>query len=154
MFHVPEDARIAGTVEDGCNGWFRVPSVEPGWSLQIIASDGLDWEHVSLTANDARGYRQRVPTWKEMCFAKALFWDDDDVVMQLHPKKSEYVNTHPYVLHLWRPVRATIPTPPADLVGVRPTPLAGDNPVDPPASAVPSVPNGGDSGALSFKFFE
>jgi hypothetical protein len=53
-----------------------------------------------------------------MVFIKGLFWDDDDVVMQLHPKRSEYVNQHPHTLHLWRPMTATIPTPPASLVGL------------------------------------
>jgi hypothetical protein len=60
----------------------------------------------------------RTPTWREMSYVKDLCWDGEDVVMQLHPKRSEYVNNHPHVLHLWRPVDAEIPTPPSIFVGV------------------------------------
>jgi len=52
-----------------------------------------------------------------MCFIKDLFWDGEDVVIQHHPKKSEYVNRHDNCLHLWRPVAVEIPTPPKELVG-------------------------------------
>jgi hypothetical protein len=38
-----------------------------------------------------------------MCYVKRLFWDADDVVMQLHPRESEYVNAHPHVLHAGSP---------------------------------------------------
>jgi len=125
-FHVPEVARLerhplpefSTTAADGNNGAFIVASVEPGWALFFIASDGLGWEHVSVTARRvARGEQVRTPTWKEMHFIKSLCWDPEDVVMQLHPRASEYVNCHPNCLHLWRPLGAEIPTPPAMLVG-------------------------------------
>jgi hypothetical protein len=54
-----------------------------------------------------------------MCFVKDLFWEPEDCVMQLHPRRSEYINNHPYVLHLWRPVRDRIPEPPSIYVGVK-----------------------------------
>jgi hypothetical protein len=38
-----------------------------------------------------------------MCFIKDLFFKDEEEVIQFHPKKSEYVNIHPYVLYMWRP---------------------------------------------------
>jgi len=53
-----------------------------------------------------------------MSWVKMLCWDPEDVVMQLHPRQSEYVNNHPNVLHLWRPVNEAIPTPPAIYVGI------------------------------------
>jgi len=56
------------------------------------------------------------PNWREMCFIKDLFWDEEDVVIQYHPKKSEYVNLHNNYLHLWRPIGVEIPTP-KELVG-------------------------------------
>lgn len=129
-FHVPETARdtthpILGTTsENGNNGAFHLESPEPGWRLALICSDGSEardvsdwqWEHVSVHAYRGDG-RQRTPTWKEMCYVKRLCWDGDDIVMQLHPRESEYVNCHPNVLHLWRPLNATIPTPPSILVG-------------------------------------
>ncbi|MDP9039797.1 MAG: hypothetical protein M3O02_11090 [Acidobacteriota bacterium] len=54
-----------------------------------------------------------------MCFVKALFWDDEETVMQLHPPKSEWINNHEYCLHLWRPLNQPIPRPPGIAVGVR-----------------------------------
>ena len=52
-----------------------------------------------------------------MCFIKGLFWDEEDVVIQYHPAKSEYVNRHEKCLHLWRPVGVEMPTPQKELVG-------------------------------------
>jgi hypothetical protein len=126
MFHVPEAARWTtapgpwgSTAADGCNGAFRLPSPEPGWLLAVIASDGDDWEHVSVHAFRHEGEQQRTPTWKEMAFIKRTFWDAEDVVMQLFPKEADYVNLHPFTLHWWRPIRHEIPTPPPELVGPR-----------------------------------
>jgi hypothetical protein len=123
-FHVPEAARdsehpIYGSTEaDGNNGAFHLPSPEPGWQLGVLASDGEGWEHVSVHAYKREGKQQRTPTWREMTFIKNQFWGDEDIVIQFHPRRSEYVNLHPHTLHLWRPTNATIPTPPPILVGV------------------------------------
>jgi hypothetical protein len=86
-----------------------------GSALHIMATAGFDtgWEHVSVSTP------RRPPNWQEMCFVKDLFWADDECVMQLHPPKADYVNNHPHCLHLWKPTRTTIPTPPAVLVGNR-----------------------------------
>ena len=54
-----------------------------------------------------------------MCEIKSMFFEDDEVVMQLHPKKTEYVNNHNYCLHLWKPIGKEIPTPPSILVGIK-----------------------------------
>lgn len=120
MFHVPNDARVRhGPMKSdaayGNNGAFIVPSVEPGWKLWIIASDGAGWEHVSVCVRNE--HQSRLPTWKEMVQAKHMFWDDEDVAVQYHPRQSQYVNTHPHVLHLWRAIDQEFPTPPSELVG-------------------------------------
>lgn len=39
-------------------------------------------------------------------------YGEDERVMQFHPPKSEYINNHPYCLHLWKPVDTEIPHPP------------------------------------------
>jgi len=69
--------------------------------LRIISS-GSDadsgWEHVSISCE------ARIPGWEEMNRIKNLFWKDDETVVQFHPKKSKYVNHHPYTLHLWRKI--------------------------------------------------
>jgi hypothetical protein len=36
--------------------------------------------------------------------------------MQLHVPLVDHINTHPNVLHLWRPRDAEIPLPPSDFV--------------------------------------
>lgn len=65
--------------------------------LRIIASDGGGWDHVSVSTP------RRCPTWDEMAAVKDLFFAPEEAVMQLHPPKSDYINLHPYCLHLWRP---------------------------------------------------
>lgn len=128
-FHVPELSRdtqhpiLGSTSADGNNGAFDIESPEPGWRLALICSDGMGWEHVSIHAYQGTGRKQRTPNWREMCYVKDLCWDDEDVVMQLHPRKSEYVNNHQHVLHLWRPYTATIPLPPIETVGTIGGPL-------------------------------
>jgi hypothetical protein len=121
-FHAPNDYRVtygpmATRNEHGSNGAFELPPVIGGRAMFVIASDGAGWEHVSVHVRD--GKHSRTPTWAEMCHVKALFWDDEDVVMQLHPRKSDYVNFHEHTLHLWRPIDAVIPTPDPLLVGPR-----------------------------------
>ena len=120
---VDDEKRISGRIGTGNNGIFSVPSIEPGWDLILICSDGTeeeavgeqrDWEHVSVTTRQEK--RIRIPTWKEMCFVKGLCWDGDSTVVQFHPKKSSYVNVHPFVLHLWRWKKGEFPTPPIECV--------------------------------------
>lgn len=76
------------------------------------AVPGGGWEHVSVTKNNGK----RCPTWDEMCAIKAMFFEPDEVVMQLRPSEKDYVNIHPYCLHLWRPVGQDIPLPPVEFV--------------------------------------
>ena len=104
----------------GNYGAFQIP-LTPKTHASVIASDGAEtgWEHVSVRIgyrNDKGRVIERTPTWAEMCQIKALFFEPEEVVMQLHPKESEYVNIHNHVLHLWRPENLEIPTPPQILV--------------------------------------
>lgn len=73
---------------------------------------GEPWDHVSVSV---RG-EKRCPTWEEMCRVKDLFFDEEECVVQYHPPKSDYVNTHNYVLHLWRPTESSIVMPPEGTV--------------------------------------
>ena len=127
-FSVPESFRVcdgplATKPHVGNYGAFNIESPEPGWRLVLICDDGTDgdvpeslgWEHTSVCA--WRKGQSRVPTWKEMAHVKAVCWDDDDLVVQYHPRKAEYVNAHPHVLHMWCSRRQPIPTPPPSLVG-------------------------------------
>ena len=105
------ERRIYGQYGDGFNGLFTVPSPIDGKPLTIIASSGEGWEHVSISRNS------RTPTWREMEYVKRLFFKDDEAAMQVHPPLKDYVNVHPYCLHLWRPIDTLIPLPPDYMVG-------------------------------------
>jgi hypothetical protein len=97
-------------------GAFYIPT--GGVNFIIVADDGTSefgWEHVSMRAK--AGKNERCPSWKEMCWLKDLFWEPEETVLQFHPPKSEHVNCHPYVLHLFRQVGVDAPRPPAILVG-------------------------------------
>ena len=94
--------------EHGNNGLFYL--IHKGQEYRIVCSDGGDWEHVSVSGKCI------TPDWEAMCVIKELFWEDDEVVMQLHPAKKDWVNVHNHCLHLWKPIGATIPTPPKNLV--------------------------------------
>lgn len=99
---------------DHCGRFSLFIHVEPDDPrICIIISDTGGWEHVSVST------AYRCPTWAEMCWVKDACFDDEEVVMQLHPAKSEYVNFHPYCLHLWRPIHHDIATPPSAYVGPR-----------------------------------
>lgn len=92
------------------NGIFEV-RVGGKW-FRCHASDGGGWEHVSVVPLSGNN----VPTWKEMCVIKDMFFEEDEAVMQLHPKKSDYVNIHPNCLHLWKPTGVELPLPPKEYV--------------------------------------
>ena len=94
----------------GNNGAFLIP-YNRNIELKVIISDQIGWDHVSVSLPIM------APTWKMMCFVKDLFFEKDEVVIQYHPKEEDYVNFHPYCLHLWRPQTTTIPTPPTWMVG-------------------------------------
>jgi len=105
-------------------GLFRVPKEvlqqllgrHDRGDMRIIAYDGLAfdrWEHVSVSIE----HKRRCPTWEEMCFAKSLFWDEHECVIQFHPPKAVYVNDHPYVLHLFRLIDFAQPMPAPETIG-------------------------------------
>jgi hypothetical protein len=104
--------------ENGMNGAFHIPLSGMGHRViaYCIVSDGSDdrvpvpWEHVSVQIYEYG--RHRIPTWIEMCKVKDIFWHEEECVVQYHPPKSEYVNCHPCVLHLWRYKGGEMPTPP------------------------------------------
>ena len=110
---------LASDASYGRNGAFDIP-VLVGWRrklcrLAVIVSGGLGWEHVSVSIPG----QPRCPTWDEMCAVKDLFWDPEETVVQFHPPKSQYVNCHPYTLHLWRPTEVELPLPLSEMVGPR-----------------------------------
>lgn len=103
--------RYASDASFGLTGAFQFATPYSAQPLRVIASDGDGWEHVSVSM------QTRCPTWDEMCWIKDRFWLPEEEVFQFHPPRSEYVNHHPFCLHLWRPIGRTISLPPSILVG-------------------------------------
>lgn len=99
---------LYGDIGDAGNGMFKI--FVNGKSFLCIASNGGGWEHVSVSPWNSK--RKVLPTWDEMCEIKRMFFDDEETVVQFHPPRSEYVNNHPYCLHLWRPTSQEMPRPP------------------------------------------
>lgn len=107
----PYRMRCSGSVHGANWGAFKMGA------LRIISSGtpeegdpGWPWEHVSVSLEN------RCPTWDEMAKVKNAFWNDEETVVQFHPARSQYVNVHPFCLHLWR--RLDVPTelPPRHLM--------------------------------------
>jgi hypothetical protein len=92
-------------------GMFLIPVIKGSFRkfTVVVAPCDHEWKHISVSLPD------RCPTWSEMCMIKDLFWDEDETVIQYHPKKSEYVNVHKYCLHLWW--HKDIILPPTEFVG-------------------------------------
>lgn len=100
---------------DSGNGAFSIDSPNGSHQLKVIASNGGDWDHVSVSIN---GNAVDPPDWEDMDFIARLFFKDDETAMQLHVPRSDHVNYHQGCLHLWRPRRGKpIPRPPAIYVG-------------------------------------
>ncbi|HRZ15320.1 MAG TPA: hypothetical protein P5110_07425 [Candidatus Omnitrophota bacterium] len=105
--------RFAPTAGSGNNGAFLITIPSTGAIVMVVSSDGGGWDHVSVSC------RNRCPRWEEMCYIKDLFFEPEETVIQFHPKKSAYVNNHPYCLHLWKKQGAEIELPPTEFVGVK-----------------------------------
>ena len=103
--------RYYGSYGDETCGVFTVPSKIDHAHMRIVASSGEGWEHVSVSRAN------RCPNWPEMCQVKRMFFGPDECVIQYHPPENNYVNNHPFCLHLWKPVGADIPQPPEYMVG-------------------------------------
>lgn len=81
----------------------------------VIWSNGGGWEHVSVCPYK----RSYTPSWDDMCALKDMFFYEDEVVVQYHPAKKDYVNMIHNCLHLWKPIDETLPVPPSIFVGLK-----------------------------------
>lgn len=87
-----------------------------GRDLFVMISDGLGWDHISVSIiPEQRSDPTETPCWEEMCWLKDQFFEPEEAVIQYHPPKSQYVNLSE-CLHLWRPQGEAIPMPPLVLV--------------------------------------
>lgn len=72
----------------------------------FVFSWGGGWEHLSVSLP------HKTPSWDTMCIMKNIFWEDDEVCVEYHPRRMDYVNLHQHCLHIWRPIDKELPTPP------------------------------------------
>lgn len=119
---------LASSASAGRNGAFLVPFLPAHEKhgrrrkvilLNVVASDGGGWDHVSVTLfkPGRKPGDSETPTWEMMQFVKTLFWGDEETVVQFHPAASQYVNRHPGCLHLWKREGVSYITPPVWMVG-------------------------------------
>lgn len=91
--------------QDGVKA-FANPAASKGANLHVIASWGGGWDHVSVSLPN------RCPTWDEMAAVKNMFFRPNETAIEYHPAELNYVNQHPYCLHIWKPQNEEIPQPP------------------------------------------
>lgn len=60
-----------------------------------IVIDHKRWIHVSVSR------KSRLPSWDDLKIVKNLFVGLEKKAFQVLPAYKEYVNIHPYCLHLW-----------------------------------------------------
>jgi len=78
----------------------RVVTFHPPRGYAVLVSiDPLDdkklWLHLSVSRPD------RLPSWDDLRETKNTLLGKEKVAIQLLPKESEYINAHPFTLHLW-----------------------------------------------------
>ncbi len=94
---------------EGQGGCYRIPlKNQKGKTVWVLVMVGIGhgWDHVSASL------QHRCPTWFEIDFIKRMFFEPEEVVMQIHHMESKHINNHQYCLHLWRPQNEKIPLPP------------------------------------------
>ena len=102
----------------GNNGDFQIPSPSDRCRmLRVTASDRCGWDHVSVHVDLEVGPEGLfTPTWDDMCYVKDLLFKASETAWQYHPAKTDYVNKHPHVLHLWRCQTGEMKMPPKMMV--------------------------------------
>lgn len=98
--------QVNASGQDGMNGWITLN----GKQFWFVCSNGDGWDHVSVSL------KNRCPTWDEMCAVKDIFFSENECCVEYHPAKKDYVNLHPYCLHIWKPQLVDMPTPPIRMV--------------------------------------
>lgn len=96
--------------EEGVDGFCgRYYDSNSGKWLNFVFSY-YEWEHLSVSMPN------KTPSWDQMCEMKNIFWEENEVCVQYHPRKKDYVNVHHHCLHIWRPIKEQLPTPPTIFV--------------------------------------
>lgn len=93
-------------------GEFKIPIDEKSYFF-VGASTDFGWDHIALRkiVKMERSSVEVTPIANEVEYIKKLFFRDE-VAIEVHPKKEDYVNLNHATLHLWRPNRNDLIMPP------------------------------------------
>jgi hypothetical protein len=73
---------------------FKQGAFRMGRCLVLVTIDGGKY-HLSISTE------KEIPTYEELKQARYQFIPDDAFMAQIFPPKSDFVNAHPYCLHLF-----------------------------------------------------
>ncbi len=98
--HLLPDAKVPGLLGPIIDNRIGSPLWRIG-DLQILATvqpdtAGTPWYHVSYSLAD------KTPTHEQTCLVRAAMFKPTAVVVAVFPPVDEYVNLHPFCLHLWQ----------------------------------------------------
>lgn len=83
-------------IESGGGGaWKRIGDELMVTMSESLESDGRTWIHVAFSRPT------RLPSWSDMKRVKDAFIGKERRAISVLPRASEYVNIHPYCLHLF-----------------------------------------------------
>jgi hypothetical protein len=111
LAEILSDRRVRPLDTEDYGAAFKFVSTQGKWPLLVVASCGLDWDHVSVSR---RG--NSMPTWADMQKVRHLCFYPHEVAMQLHVADDDHINFKDNCLHIWRPHHVAIPLPPKILV--------------------------------------
>ena len=101
---------------DAITGYYRTldytktGNIRIGNRFYFVFSWNNGWEHLSVST------QYKTPTWDEMCMFKDIFFREDEACVEYHPRKDDYVNLHKHCLHIWKPLKKSLPIPDKSLV--------------------------------------
>lgn len=98
---------------DGLMAWAELRATVKPQRVALIVSWGGGWDHVSAS------FRNRTPTWEEMAEIKEMFFRKEETAVQFHPAAAEYINQHPYCLHIWKKQGQQHELPPWWMIGMK-----------------------------------
>lgn len=104
---------VKETADDWFDGFIDLSVSKRRAIAVFVASWGLGWDHVSIS------FRDRRPTWDEMCEVKDIFFKEDEACVKYHPAKAYCVNIlniRTYCFHICRPQEIEILKPPIYMV--------------------------------------
>ena len=112
----PCGGAAADAFPDQTNQWFQAGPFRFGISdNDRFDKDDERWRHLSMS------HHSRLPTYAELKSARYTFFPPDAEVVQVFPPESEFVNCHPFCLHLWwSKDRRLVPPQTASAVGPAP----------------------------------